>query len=914
MTQKTPDFSNVEETRIALAFSGGVALAVYESGVALEFFRLVSGDPIYKELSDQVGRIVVDVITGTSAGGLNGAFLANALVNQGDIEQILTLWRNEADFDKLLHGLFASNPDSLLNGDYFHDQLFQALSTKRSAQTGPPAFQDSIDLYITATNLDGDRIIVTTQDGDQIPTRTHRQVFHFRYREGEPNDFSESDCIKRLALAARTTASFPFAFEPMLVEKSLMGSVATNLEESAYHIDGGVLDNEPIALALQGIDQRTADRRITRRLFYIEPDPELISARGAQREAARHSAPEVIFKALVGLPSYQSITNSLQDIQKRNKTVEERRRTLDYFETAAGIYQSTKCSRKSMPDDSSLDLVRQIEQDVPVGEIQDGLKFVGPERNDSAFYRAIEDGYLDLRLKRVVSAELRSCFEEFLHVLKEALENEEADRQAEMQAHSDDRKKRKAKTDDASNEGWPLRSRLFLIKSTILAHLDLQYYQRYYHYLMGRVQQLYPKRSMGTGSITSSGTGDGGDEWNLYVDAAKRLNEVTKHFCTQLLNVQELEKIEAGRLKAAHVHLEGQMRSTLEKLRASKREQDTQLQGSDRQKKEPTSSCVKLLNELLETTKALPLHVERCELFNKLRLNDGLVLKNAVLEVLQKYPKQEPDKGERVSPAQEYCDLLIKGYWQIRDALQSFYLRDMMLFPMMAGPDIQEELATVQFARLSPNDANLYIPGLTAMDKLAGETLWHFGGFLKKSWRCNDLTWGRLDAAEIIVRKLLTPDKWKTDGIRIVKALHDNIIAEMTRRDMSIFEPANETANKNLIGRQTMKVIPISDRIRWFLQSAVTTGKILRKGVEESRAAPPLRRLVTGLSWAINGLTLVAIVVTIISKHLCSWKTLKFFLIMLAIAGIMGLGALLWNNSPNELLNTPASSWRFLRD
>lgn len=92
--------ADVKQTRIALAFFGGVALAVYESGVAVEFFRLVKGEGVYAKLKRgigdvSIGEVSVDIITGTSAGGLNGAFLANALVNRGDMRKLLTLWREE---------------------------------------------------------------------------------------------------------------------------------------------------------------------------------------------------------------------------------------------------------------------------------------------------------------------------------------------------------------------------------------------------------------------------------------------------------------------------------------------------------------------------------------------------------------------------------------------------------------------------------------------------------------------------------------------------------------------------------------------------------------------------------------------------------------------------------------------------
>ena len=43
-------------------------------------------------------------------------------------------------------------------------------------------------------------------------------------------------------------------------------------------------------------------------------------------------------------------------------------------------------------------------------------------------------------------------------------------------------------------------------------------------------------------------------------------------------------------------------------------------------------------------------------------------------------------------------------------------------------------------------------------DKLAGLSLGHFGGFLKRSWRVNDWIWGRLDAAAILLRAVLTDE------------------------------------------------------------------------------------------------------------------------------------------------------------
>ena len=45
----------------------------------------------------------------------------------------------------------------------------------------------------------------------------------------------------------------------------------------------------------------------------------------------------------------------------------------------------------------------------------------------------------------------------------------------------------------------------------------------------------------------------------------------------------------------------------------------------------------------------------------------------------------------------------------------------------------------------------------TADDKVGGMSLARFSGFLKRSWRMNDWTWGRLDAATVLCQVLLDP-------------------------------------------------------------------------------------------------------------------------------------------------------------
>src|SRR6266852_9718541 len=76
---KTKSEAKSREVRLGLVMYGGISLAIYINGVSHEFFRAVRGRGIYrlsKALTDS--DIVVDIISGTSAGGVNGVFLAYA--------------------------------------------------------------------------------------------------------------------------------------------------------------------------------------------------------------------------------------------------------------------------------------------------------------------------------------------------------------------------------------------------------------------------------------------------------------------------------------------------------------------------------------------------------------------------------------------------------------------------------------------------------------------------------------------------------------------------------------------------------------------------------------------------------------------------------------------------------------------
>jgi len=96
-----------EDIRIAVVLNGGVSLAVWMGGVVNEINRLVRSRPDgsggYGGLLGLVGATArVDVIAGTSAGGINGALLAYAQVYDADLSGLGARWAELGSFEQLL--------------------------------------------------------------------------------------------------------------------------------------------------------------------------------------------------------------------------------------------------------------------------------------------------------------------------------------------------------------------------------------------------------------------------------------------------------------------------------------------------------------------------------------------------------------------------------------------------------------------------------------------------------------------------------------------------------------------------------------------------------------------------------------------------------------------------------------------
>jgi patatin-related protein len=324
------------EVRFGLVMYGGVSLAIYINGVSHEFCRAVRGEGVYKLLKILTdSEIVVDIVSGSSAGGINGIFLGFALANAKDFGGMAQLWRQRGDIERLLRP-FDADPEtcqSLLDSEgYYEPELGKALKGLPSYPTGDyDPRTNEIDLFITGTHVDGEVYTVVDDDGHSIDVKDHRTVFWLKHRAGRKEQLHDDDTTRAaLARLARLTSCFPAAFAPVRVEAGPRGSGDGGDSRDAllrqwgdftnerYFLDGGVLNNKPFSHTIKAIFRRTQVRPVDRYLAYVEPDPDFFPDQ-------RVEAPtfvEATIEGAFGIKGYESIADDLQLIHRHNSAVD----------------------------------------------------------------------------------------------------------------------------------------------------------------------------------------------------------------------------------------------------------------------------------------------------------------------------------------------------------------------------------------------------------------------------------------------------------------------------------------------------------------------------------------------------------------------------------------------------------------
>jgi patatin-related protein len=768
------EYDPSQEVRFAVVMYGGVSLAVYMNGVAQELLRavratakpdgttLLGSELAYQEIGRRLfwgrqpgdtscddniqTRIVVDILSGTSAGGINAVFLAKALalISQ-DLNNLRDMWLEKADLDTLLNDAqsdLRNNPTkdpkaSLLNSTRMYELLLNALNNMNEAQDsgmhGAP-LADQIDLFVTATDLNGLEapIELTDKSADE---KINRMMFHFHADGGEAGDFDKS-FNRMLAFAARCTSSFPVAFEPMSFgaiqpnnqekqkyQKFFERYVSRDAEfESRPFADGGILDNKPFSYAIDAIEYRDTSRPVLRKLLFLDPSPEHASPSG--RKPSEFDFVENAMAALVTLPEYQTIREDIERINDRN-------RYLLRLETLRRRLRQDRILHPGARTPVRLYGSRDLHY---------MINTYGPSYAPYHHMKVFDvSDWLARLVTRVMGFNLDS---DELRAIGQLVRVWRED-------HYAARYERNMKTENR-----------------FLLDFDIEYRIRRLHYIRDEVDE----RLKGVNSNSREGL------WRALRTCRRLIQERQTSLFQHRQDLESPDKspirnfLQDPGYRIDGKELIGIIEPPTEDLQRFRAEE-----------------LYRRLQPMFESA-AAALASDLRKQFEK--------ISTAML------PRTGPhaDGNPAILDDRRYAKYGGEAQAIIRelfDGYQAFESHDCVMLPLLAGTDVTET-GQIEIFRVSPADANLR-PNHdddTPERKLAGVKLAHFGAFLSKEWRQNDIMWGRLDGAERIISALLPDPRDKERRVPLIAQAQAEILKEELSEDVLFAWLAQYVKNK----------------------------------------------------------------------------------------------------------------------
>ncbi len=753
----------LREMQLGLVVYGGVSLAIYTHGVCQEFYHAVSGRGIYKlvkALTD--ADLVVDIISGSSASGINGILLGFAIANSNDREVVdfgafARIWRNSGDLLKILQkpNLFKSQVGrSSFNGESFYQRGLLAALIKGIDQKLPRSRQEwfsntrELDLAIAGTDYLGKVDRTLTRNQLNLGSKNYRALFRLKHRHGRKEPFNPyyqdldlprtpDDTYQALVKLCQITAGTPVIFPLVevdlqdrqnLVDRQLViwgkltkpyaPDLLTDRGNKLYFLDGGLLDNTPLTCLMKEAYYRFPNRSSQRKLFYVDPNPEHLNDRLQLDGKKQLRMGQILQAAALSIPIHQSVTNDLRTIHEHNHKVRRYQTLIDRAEMAVDSQQILEGVDRTQSQiylrgrlfdfrDRNLPLLLQADlgsQNSQYSIILDKIDRVLVSKFTSGQDRYHYHKLLDRFESQVIDLDVEYSIRKHFYLIDQIADL--LNRHLELDTHQ--------QLEHLSKQLSCNVKLLEVVRASIDLLLSDRAVSNYFYYLINqesndrRLRALVYELIFRLHRFLLDGT-----RFQPFVPtnpSGSNLETIPVYFWLDLPQL------------AAENHPDRWL-------------SQTRISGVFAQLKQRIA-------ELKKSTNLHPLiwGDRQLEYDNDCNKNFPSILKQISLAAkitIEKLPNQ-------------YTDTLLKQ-WDTFDAI------DRELYPFEYLTSLSEK-EIINPICISPDNAQLGIGnGKNTQEKLGVNKLYNIGGFFKKSWRSNDLLWGRLDGLNRILEGVITP-------------------------------------------------------------------------------------------------------------------------------------------------------------
>ena len=712
--------------------TGGASLSVWMGGACVELYRMVHAESaasggIYGHLLRLTQtRPVVDVITGTSAGGLNGTLLAAALawrVGSDDFEGLRDTWMEAADLASLLRPLREVDPPSILDGDgAFVPPLLKRLREWRPKDVPPDDSPPAVDLVTTFTTIVPRGRVLSDDFGERMDEVTHAGTL--RFTAAQLADTTDDQLAEKLAIASRVSASIPGVFESAFLPLSDAEATAAGKPNFAAHatvgtatsagwvVDGGLVVNLPLTEALDRIFAQDSPGAVRRVVLYVSPTPGMVND-GAVDPTTRPDLAQTL-ASVVTAPRAEGVAADVETIRRHNSAVERQRNARMLMPTVIQAEWTTRILPDYVRARSEQSVTRTLARleaaDVIPSDVDRGSLRAHLVRARSSLIPC--DRLNDWADWPWGIAPLEQSISFAISIINRALTLPIPQRREDERAARPDADRKRIDAAYAQLRDHKVRLHEAKRAAVLLRQIDAQFWA-------ARVASLRDDPKTPT-------TRDGWDRIARLRAWAEGAYETWPVAQGREIDVPgEPEPL----TRAGVLHLiERQMTEVAEVLLAIGM---------------PVQEIVATVLDQAPQRYAGP----RC-----------LVTEDWAARAAREATDIREEYAAVVGHPGNSTHLVVEGLLQ------------MHIFQTVAVGDVVDREQAVEVMQLSWNAPD-YVTGRTAADKLTGNEGARMGAFMKPSWRANDFFWGQMDAAARLVRLLLDPRRLAQLGVRAQDAL-----------------------------------------------------------------------------------------------------------------------------------------------